>query len=231
MASIINASTSGAGGVITTADASGVLQLQTAGTTAISVDSSQAVTLTNALPVSSGGTGATTLTSNGVVLGNGTGSVTTVSPSTSGNVLTSNGTTWTSSAPVLDGMTLLGTITTTSGTSNSLSGLTLTSYRKLFLTFNTAGGIAPAGSGIQFQIGGVFGVSFSSSVQVNLNGCMEIDLSSGYASTLTTNPNTSATISTTAVKTGITTASTSVTLTANATVNFNTGSVSVYGVK
>jgi hypothetical protein len=35
MASIINASTSGAGGVITTADASGVLELQSAGTTVI----------------------------------------------------------------------------------------------------------------------------------------------------------------------------------------------------
>lgn len=41
MPSIINASTSGAGGVITTADASGTLQLQTAGTTAISISTSQ----------------------------------------------------------------------------------------------------------------------------------------------------------------------------------------------
>jgi hypothetical protein len=43
MASIINASTSGAGGVITTADASGQLELQTAGTTAVTVTSSQNV--------------------------------------------------------------------------------------------------------------------------------------------------------------------------------------------
>ena len=41
MPSIINASTSGAGGVITTADSSGVLQLQTAGTTAVTIDTSQ----------------------------------------------------------------------------------------------------------------------------------------------------------------------------------------------
>ena len=41
MASSINASTSGAGGVITTADNTGILQLQTAGTTAITVDASQ----------------------------------------------------------------------------------------------------------------------------------------------------------------------------------------------
>jgi hypothetical protein len=38
MASIINASTSGAGGVITTADASGQLELQTAGTTRMTID-------------------------------------------------------------------------------------------------------------------------------------------------------------------------------------------------
>jgi hypothetical protein len=43
MASIINASTSGVGGVITTADNSGILNLQTAGTTAITVDASQNV--------------------------------------------------------------------------------------------------------------------------------------------------------------------------------------------
>jgi len=43
MASTLNASTSGAGGVITTADSSGVLQLQTAGTNAVTVDASQNV--------------------------------------------------------------------------------------------------------------------------------------------------------------------------------------------
>lgn len=50
MASIINASTSGAGGLISTADASGVLQLQTAGTTAVTVDASQNVGIGTASP-------------------------------------------------------------------------------------------------------------------------------------------------------------------------------------
>ena len=45
MASIINAATSG--GLISTADTSGVLQLQTAGTTAVTVDASQNVTFAN----------------------------------------------------------------------------------------------------------------------------------------------------------------------------------------
>jgi hypothetical protein len=43
MASSINASTAGSGGVITTADNSGVLNIQTAGTTAVTVDASQNV--------------------------------------------------------------------------------------------------------------------------------------------------------------------------------------------
>jgi hypothetical protein len=54
--------------------------------------------LTTALTVAQGGTGAATHTSKGVLIGNGTSAVTTVSPSTSGNVLTSDGTNWTSAA-------------------------------------------------------------------------------------------------------------------------------------
>lgn len=50
------------------------------------------------LPVANGGTGATSLTANNVLLGNGTSALQVVAPGTSGNVLTSNGTTWTSAA-------------------------------------------------------------------------------------------------------------------------------------
>lgn len=52
-----------------------------------------------AVGVAYGGTGLTTLTANNVILGNGTSAVQFVAPGTSGNVLTSNGTTWTSTAP------------------------------------------------------------------------------------------------------------------------------------
>lgn len=48
--------------------------------------------------VAQGGTGATTLTANNVLLGNGTSAVQVVAPGTNGNVLTSNGTTWVSQA-------------------------------------------------------------------------------------------------------------------------------------
>jgi hypothetical protein len=51
------------------------------------------------LVVANGGTGLTTLTANSVILGNGTSSPTFVAPSSNGNVLTSNGTTWVSSTP------------------------------------------------------------------------------------------------------------------------------------
>ena len=68
------------------------------------------------LPVANGGTGATSLTANNVILGNGTGAVQVVAPSTSGNVLTSNGTTWTSAAAPLSAGSLIGyNVYTTTG--------------------------------------------------------------------------------------------------------------------
>jgi hypothetical protein len=52
MASSINASVSGAGGVITTADNTGILNLQTASTTAVTIDASQNVTFSGNTTVS-----------------------------------------------------------------------------------------------------------------------------------------------------------------------------------
>jgi hypothetical protein len=49
--------------------------------------------------VAGGGTGLASLTANNVILGNGTSAPTFVAPGASGNVLTSNGTTWLSSTP------------------------------------------------------------------------------------------------------------------------------------
>ncbi len=51
------------------------------------------------IAVNKGGTGLTTLTANGVVIGNGTSSPTFVTSSTTGHVLTWNGTAWAASAP------------------------------------------------------------------------------------------------------------------------------------
>lgn len=54
--------------------------------------------VTGTVVVANGGTGLTTLTANNVILGNGASNPTFVAPGTSGNILTSNGTTWTSAA-------------------------------------------------------------------------------------------------------------------------------------
>lgn len=59
--------------------------------------------VTGTLPVGNGGTGATTLTANNVILGNGTSAPLFVAPGSSGNVLTSNGTTWQSTTPAATG--------------------------------------------------------------------------------------------------------------------------------
>lgn len=66
---------------------------------AVALNQSNAITGT--LPVGNGGTGGTSFTANNVLLGNGTSAFQVVSPSTSGNVLTSNGSTWTSAAPAI----------------------------------------------------------------------------------------------------------------------------------
>jgi type VI protein secretion system component Hcp len=83
----------------------------TIGNTSVSLGSTVTsfgnVTLTNAtissvstpLTVAQGGTGLVTITANGLMTGNGTGNVTIISAGTTGNVLTSNGTAWLSTAP------------------------------------------------------------------------------------------------------------------------------------
>ena len=73
--------------------------------------------VTGTLPVANGGTGATTLTANNVLLGNGTSAPLAIAPSTSGNVLTSNGTTWQSTAPAGGGAWELITSATASNSS------------------------------------------------------------------------------------------------------------------
>jgi hypothetical protein len=56
--------------------------------------------VTGTLPVGNGGTGRSTLTANNLLAGNGTGTVNLIAPSTSGNILRSNGTAFTSVAPI-----------------------------------------------------------------------------------------------------------------------------------
>jgi len=80
------------------------------------------LTLGSALPVASGGTSLATLTANNVILGNGTSAPLFVAPSTSGNVLTSNGTTWSSTAPATSGTVTAVSVASTNGFAGSSSG-------------------------------------------------------------------------------------------------------------
>jgi len=93
------------------------------------------------LPIAAGGTASTTLAANNVLLGNGTSALQVVAPSTSGNVLTSNGTTWASTALPAGGVTVTNDTTTatalyptfTSATTGSILGLSVTSTKYTFV--------------------------------------------------------------------------------------------------
>jgi hypothetical protein len=83
-----------------TSQVTGTLPVANGGTGTTSTTFANLTTnVTGTLPVANGGTGAASLTANNVIIGNGTSAVQFVAPSTTGNVLTSNGTTWTSAAP------------------------------------------------------------------------------------------------------------------------------------
>ena len=97
--------------------------------------------VTGTLPVASGGTGSASATAYAVQCGGTTSTgahQSVASLGTSGQVLTSSGAgalpTWTTISS--GGMTLLGTISATAVNSISLTGLTLTSYKALFIVFN-----------------------------------------------------------------------------------------------
>jgi hypothetical protein len=71
--------------------------------------------VTGTVAVANGGTGATTLTLNNVLLGNGASALQVVAPGATGNVLTSNGTTWSSSAPQNSANTISGVVPVANG--------------------------------------------------------------------------------------------------------------------
>ena len=113
-------------------------------------DITSITSLTTPLTVAQGGTGAATLTANYVLLGNGTSAPQTVAPSTSGNVLTSNGTTWSSTAPsgvssVATGNGLSGGTITTTGTL-SIAAPSAFSVGSYLCGLQTNGGSPVAGS-------------------------------------------------------------------------------------
>jgi hypothetical protein len=125
MASIINASSTGSGGIVQTADASGVLQLQSNGTVALIVDASGYTTIGTAVPsgIKAGnlnvcGTGAT---GNGwaAQFGNATGSIAVL-------------------AGVRSSIASIGTQSATTLSLNPDGGQVITPNRSAFIAYMTA---------------------------------------------------------------------------------------------
>jgi hypothetical protein len=146
-----------ASGSITAASASisGALTTATANITTATIGAIQgtSATLTNPLPIASGGTALTTLTAENVILGDGTNPVKFVAPSTTGNVLTSNGTTWTSAAAPAGGGKLLVDVFAASGTWTAPAGVTRVKVTVV------AGGAGNSRTGCASADGGAGGVS------------------------------------------------------------------------
>jgi len=102
------------------------------------------------LAVADGGTGRSTLTANNVVLGNGTSAVNFVAPSTAGNLLVSNGTTWTSAANPAQ---LIGTTWTSFSSSDRQQGVDY-----------------PNSTGRFIQVQGNFGCNFNGQGKIFIDG-------------------------------------------------------------
>jgi hypothetical protein len=113
--------------------------------------------VTGTLPVANGGTGLTTLTANNVILGNGTSTPSFVAPSTTGNVLTSNGTTWVSSPAGGGGgggpLVFLSTTTTSTSVSGvTFTGLSSSTYIAFMVEFQGVRPVSDLGQ-LRMQIG------------------------------------------------------------------------------
>jgi hypothetical protein len=106
---------------------------------------------------------------------------------TSGQVLTSGGASAAPSWTTLSsgGMTLLGTLTMTSGTSQTLSGLTLTSYKYLFITFQNVS--LNNNASITKEPNGILISQATGAAASSLWGTMMVDLSTGTWSSTTGN--------------------------------------------
>jgi hypothetical protein len=120
-----------------------------AGTATSATSATTAGNVTGTVAVANGGTGQTSLTANNVLLGNGTSAVQAVAPSSSGNVLTSNGSTWVSQAPASAPVTSVNGLTG----AVSMTGLgDIGSYAVLIIATNTnvAVGSTVAGSDLRY---------------------------------------------------------------------------------
>jgi hypothetical protein len=154
--SSISAGTTTGTALVSTGDTTGQLVLKTNGsTTAVTIGTDQVVTLAQPLPAASGGTGLTAFPA----------------PGTSGNVLTSNGTAWTSSAPAPSAGTLQAVA---SGTLADGSKVVVNSDGTVSAISSTASSLGTAGTFVSanvFEPDVVFDVANNKVVVVyNLGG-------------------------------------------------------------
>jgi hypothetical protein len=150
------------------------------GTTGLtpSTATSGSVTVAGTLGAGNGGTGLSSLTANSVLLGNGASTIQFVSPGTTGNVLTSNGTTWLSSAPSSggSGLTLVATFTIVAGTTQ-YSVTDLSSYKSFIIvmpitTFSSA---SNASFALSSDNGSTYGSGFAfTNGSINISGYVQM---------------------------------------------------------
>jgi hypothetical protein len=125
-----------------------------------------------------------------------------------------------------ESMTLLGTLTTTSGTTQTLSGLNLTSYKVLYITYS---GVSCTFSREMF-LGGVDCSASVSSAGDTLRGYIRIDLKSSVQEFGSRDSGGTAD-SNSRLLSPYNNSSTSISFTWNGTGSFDAGSILVYGVK
>ena len=138
--------------------------------------------ITGTLPVANGGTGATTLTANNVLLGNGTSAPQAVAPSTAGNVLTSDGTTWASTAPAGGGSwDQVEVITAAASSTIDIESFT-TDYDIYRIFFTLEGSVTYPYPLIRLKAGG----SYQTSLYAYLSIFMNPNLGTTYTQTRST---------------------------------------------
>jgi hypothetical protein len=114
--------------------------MSTQNKTAVDITGGTIVGITD-LTVADGGTGRSTLTDKAVLVGAGTGGITSISPGTSGNLLTSDGTNWASTALVSSGIAKAWVSFNSSGTilkAFNVTSITVRGTGQWTINFTTA---------------------------------------------------------------------------------------------
>ena len=136
--------------------------------------------VTGTLAVANGGTGTASLTANNVILGNGTSAVQVVAPGDNGNVLTSNGTTWTSAAPATSATSISNG---TSSVSISTSGGSIAMQ-----TAGTSAAIVDTSQNLKFNSGyGSVATAYGCRAWANFSGSTPTIRASGGVTSITKN--------------------------------------------